>query len=302
MNQTSPSVESSPQQRNTVAGGSPDSFPRISIVTPSYNQGHFLEQTLRSVLDQGYPNLEYIVIDGGSKDNSVEIIKKYADRLAYWVSEKDQGLSDAINKGYRRATGSILGWTASDDLYCPGSFMRVVQFFRDHPECGAVVGDMETIDEESRVIFSKKSVPVNFRRALYSGSAVPDPATFYTREAWDIAGELDITLPYLMDYEHYLRMLSRGVRFGLIKATLAQFRLQRDSKTISGYERMFWPNFCRVQDLYLKVPLQGAARDWYRRRMSFLYHLQIFLLRAVTRGEFVPFRDRRARRQATPQK
>jgi len=113
-------------------------LPKVSIITPSFNQGQFLEASIRSVLEQDYPNLEYIVVDGGSKDNSVEVIKKYADRLAWWVSEKDKGHADALNKGFSHATGEILAWLNSDDMYFPGAVSEAVAVLQSHPEVGMV--------------------------------------------------------------------------------------------------------------------------------------------------------------------
>jgi glycosyltransferase involved in cell wall biosynthesis len=274
------------------------SLPRITVVTPSYNQGQFLEQTIDSVLGQNYPNLEYIVIDGGSTDNSVEIIRKYTGRLAFWVSEKDKGQSDAINKGFRRATGAIMAWLNSDDLYCDGALVRVAEFFGKHPEYGAVIGDLETIDKDSHFVDMKKVVPVTFKRTLYSGCAVPQPSTFWTRKAWEATGELDANLHYLLDYEFFLRMQAKGIWFGQLKWPLAQFRLHRNSKTVSEYKRLFWEDFGRVQDRYLDVPFKGRTREHFRHCMKWAYRLQIYLLRALTRGAFVPFRNTHARKQA----
>jgi glycosyltransferase involved in cell wall biosynthesis len=276
------------------------SVPRISIVTPSFNQGHFLEETIHSVLAQDYPDLEYSVVDGGSSDNSVEIIRKYADRLAWWVSEKDKGQSDAINKGLRRSTGDILAWLNSDDLYCRGALALVAQFFCEHPECDAVIGDQESIDKGGRVLDLKKCVPVTFRRTLYSACAVPQPATFFTRHAWEVTGEVDTCLHYQMDFEFFLRMQAKGIRFGVIKTRLAQFRLHADSKTVSQYGNHFWEDHRRIQDQYFKIPLRGASRERYRQGMKWLYRLQLYLLRMATRGTVVPFRNTRARRRATP--
>ncbi|NVO00781.1 MAG: glycosyltransferase, partial [Geobacteraceae bacterium] len=135
--------------------------PKITIVTPSYNQGRFLEKTILSVLDQGYPNLEYIVIDGGSTDESVEIIKKYADRLTYWVSEPDRGQSHAINKGFERATGEIFGWLNSDDWYHPGALQAVAEAFAANPDVGAVVGAGEMVDEEGKQLIYKSTTKVD---------------------------------------------------------------------------------------------------------------------------------------------
>ena len=127
-------------------------LPKISIITPSFNQAHFLERTMLSVLSQNYPNLEYIIIDGGSTDGSVEIIKKYEDRLAHWVSEKDRGQSHALNKGFARATGDIIGWLNSDDLYCNDALMRVAKACLACPEDEAWYGGIYIADSEDRIL------------------------------------------------------------------------------------------------------------------------------------------------------
>src|SRR5215208_2659718 len=121
--------------------------PRVSIITPSFNQGQFLEETMHSVLEQDYPNIEYIVVDGGSADNSVEIIKKYQGQLAWWVSEKDRGHADALNKGFSHATGEILAWLNSDDVYFPNAVSQAVSFLKTNPAIGMVYGDAELIDD-----------------------------------------------------------------------------------------------------------------------------------------------------------
>src|SRR5512146_173069 len=127
-------------------------LPKVSIITPSYNQGRFLETTIQSVLAQDYPNLEYIIVDGGSKDESVEIIKKYQQHLTWWVSEKDKGHADALNKGFARATGEILAWLNSDDIYEPGAVSEAVAFLKEHPAVGMVYGDANLINDAGRYI------------------------------------------------------------------------------------------------------------------------------------------------------
>ncbi|MCJ7530019.1 MAG: glycosyltransferase, partial [Anaerolineales bacterium] len=139
-------------------------LPLVSIVTPSYNQAQFLETTIRSVLDQVYPNLEYMVVDGGSTDGSREIIRKYADRLAWWVSEHDRGQTDAINKGFTRAHGDILAWLNSDDTYEPEAVAEAVTFLQTHPDVGMVYGDANFIDEQGQVIGRFPARQTDYRR------------------------------------------------------------------------------------------------------------------------------------------
>lgn len=272
-------------------------FPRISIVTPSYNQGRFIEQTIKSVLNQEYPNLEYIIIDGGSSDSSVDIIKKYANRLAYWVSERDRGQSDAINKGFRRCTGDILSFLNSDDRLCPGALKTVADFFNSNPARGAVIGDLEVIDPEGRVVATKKSIPVHYWSMLYSTCSVPQPATFFTREAWAKTGEIDVSIHYNMDVEFFLRMMLCGVTFGTLKVPLAQFRLHRQSKTVSQYHDLVWASNRLIQDRFLGIQKRGPLRKAYMDVMNWVARGYQYALRAVTRGALIPFTDTRARRR-----
>lgn len=173
-------------------------LPLVSIVTPSYNQARFLEATLRSVLEQDYPNMEYLVVDGASSDGSVEIIHRYADRLAWWVSEKDSGQSEAINKGLRRARGEFVGWLNSDDIYLPGAVSAAVKIFQSHPQAGLVYGDAQAIDADGK--------PFNLMRArqytladLMAFNIICQPAAFMRRSVLDEAGYLDPVYQLLMD-------------------------------------------------------------------------------------------------------
>src|SRR5436190_1293824 len=169
--------------------------PKISIVTPSFNQAEFLEETMLSVLDQDYPNLEYIVIDGGSTDGSVEIIKKYADRLAYWVSESDQGQSEAINKGFARATGDVLAWLNSDDAYYPGSVAYIANHFQNNPADDLIYGVHNDVNERGEVI--RKGMWFPFAAQVFQvGFAICQPTSFWRRKVWDTCGPLDTSLHY----------------------------------------------------------------------------------------------------------
>jgi len=179
--------------------------PRISIVTCSYQQGGFLEATLRSVLDQGYRDLEYIVMDGGSRDGSAEIIERHADRLAYWVSAKDAGQTDALARGFERATGDVMGWLCSDDLLLPGALEQVGRYFSMHPEVEVVYGDALWIDERGRPIRAKKEMGFNRFVFLFDHNYLPQPSVFWRRSVYDRVGGLDRAFDLAMDSDLWER-------------------------------------------------------------------------------------------------
>ena len=228
-------------------------YPKITVVTPSYNQGQFLEETIQSVLDQGYPNLEYIIMDGGSADNSVDIIRQYADRLAYWVSEPDRGQSHAINKGFQRATGDVLAWLCSDDLYLPETLHIVGRFFFEHPDVEVVYGDVVEIDEAGGILRAVRTPNFNRLALLARGISVPQPTTFFRRRVYEQVGGLDETLNWNMDYEYLLRMAFGGHKVRRIAQPLARFRLHSASKTVTGVvgERGHWKSMEQIQKRYL---------------------------------------------------
>lgn len=179
--------------------------PKISIVTCSYQQGKFIDSTIRSVLDQGYPNLEYMIIDGGSRDQTVDVIKRHEDRLAYWVSEKDRGQTHALQKGFDRSTGEILGWLCSDDLLLPNALNRVARFFDEHPDVDFVFGNALWIDADGRYIRPKKEMPWNKFLFLYDHNYLAQPATFWRRSLFEKVGGLDESWNLGMDSDLWLR-------------------------------------------------------------------------------------------------
>lgn len=184
------------------------SLPKISIVTPSYNQSQFLEKTIRSVLDQGYPEIEYIIIDGGSTDESVKIIKKYEKHLKYWVSESDRGQSHAINKGFEQASGDLLGWVNSDDYYIQGTFHRAAELFVTHPKAGAIIGAGQYVNGSGEVISYKKPAEVSLGSLYNWFDDVPfmQPSCFFSREAWKRCGPLDENIHIAMDLDLWFKV------------------------------------------------------------------------------------------------
>lgn len=209
-------------------------LPKISIITPSYNQGHFIEETITSVLDQGYPNLEYIIMDGGSKDNTVEVIKKYEKHLTYWVSERDKGQSDAINKGFRMATGEVINWLNSDDYYEKGTLNKVGQAFTD-PNVNVYMGVSRVFGNKGE--YKTKGTDVYFGNLekTIGWARIDQPETFFRKSCLDAIGYADEQFHYVMDKELWIRYL---IKYGLdnIKKTnelLTDFRIHDDSKTNS---------------------------------------------------------------------
>ena len=227
-----PWTEESPQLPDTMPDDSP--WPRVSIITPSYNQAQFIEETIRSVLLQGYPNLEYIIMDGGSTDNSVEIIKRYAPWLTYWVSEPDRGQSHAINKGWRRATGEILAWLNSDDMYCPGAVSRVVEAYFANRAAVVFYGDCHAISRAGEHLYTRKMQ--EYASQMLCGRFPAQPSAFFLCTVLDEVGFVDEGLHYAMDGDFFLRIWHRcsESRFHYVPYPLASQRLYPGTKVSQG--------------------------------------------------------------------
>ena len=265
--------------------------PLVSIVTPSYNQANYLEQTLNSVLEQDYPRIEYLVVDGASTDESVEIIKKYADKLAWWVSEKDGGQGDAINKGFARAKGEIIAWLNSDDYYLPNAISSTIKIFQQNPDVVLVYGDMLAVDENGQTFNVLKYKQLSLEDLLCF-QIIGQPAVFFRREAYEQAGGLDTTFHFLLDHHFWIRIAQHG-QILHVPQTWSAARYHSEAKnrlkaaefgreafnildwaktqpglagTISGVERRARASAHRVDARYLldagrAVP---ALRAWFR--------------------------------------
>lgn len=218
--------------------------PIVSIVTPSYNQGEFLEDTIRSVLEQDYESIEYVIIDGGSSDNSLEIIKKYADRLAYYVSEPDNGQTEAINKGFARANGQIFAWLNSDDTLEPGAVSEAVEFLQANPEIGMVYGDANYIDQHGNRIGRFPAAQTGYKRLRQGYVHIPQQSSFWRAELFRQVGPLDEDVYFAMDYDLWVR-LAKVSELKYHRRTWANFRLHAGAKTIAEDDRC-WPEMVEI--------------------------------------------------------
>ena len=250
---------------------------RVTIVTPSFNQAPYLEATIQSVLSQDYPEIEYFIMDGGSTDGSLEIIRKYEDRLAGWVSEPDKGQTDAINKGFARATGDVLAWLNSDDTYEPGAVRQAVELMAQHPQISMIYGDCNYIDETGRVIGRFRAAQTDYRRLRQGYVHIPQQASFFRADLVRQVGQLDPTFYFAMDYDLWVRLAKIAPPL-YVPHLWANFRLHRDAKTITADDRC-WPEMLRVHyreggSFFSVIVAKNYVRKvvsplitWRRRRM-----------------------------------
>lgn len=230
---------------------------KISVITPSFNQGAYLEETIKSVLLQDYPNIEYIVIDGGSSDESVDIIRKYETKLTYWHSCPDKGQAHAINEGFKIATGEILAWLNADDMYMPGTLHRIADEFNRLPNTDLIYGDCVFIDERGNFIrYFTECEDYDGQRLLNFSNFIMQPTTFFSCKKLVEVGFLDESFFYAMDYELWCRFTRNNAKFKYLQRVLAANRVYSETKTSSGgikrlreiyrlqkrYKTSFWPH------------------------------------------------------------
>ena len=255
-------------------------LPLVSVVTPSLNQGAFIEETIRSVLDQDYPRIEHIVVDGGSTDGTIDVLRRQSHLR--WVSQPDGGQADAVNKGFGMARGEIFGWLNSDDMYLPGAVSAAVEALLASGSA-LVHGGWRRIDASGRVINEVAAVPFDLRRQLNYANLVAQPGALFTREAFEAVGGLDVSYRYAMDYELFLRI---GERFPVrhVDRTLGVYRYHPESKTVSEAEGF-------VDETFRAARMHGAR---IRSRMVLDFYLarrRPWLYRFVRGYRFVRRRD-----------
>ncbi len=269
-----------PYSPTEIDAADPQTYPKLTVVTPSYNQAQYLERTILSVLNQQYPNLEYFIMDGGSTDGSLDIIKKYEPYLAGWVSEKDRGQTDAINKGFKQATGDYVAFQNSDDVFAADAFRRVANAWRKFPDTDVFFGDMYITDEADVILEEMRAPEFCAECHIYEGMQVFNQSLFIRRDRLTQFGMLDESLRFVIDYELVARLgVQPGMIFRHVNGFWGGFRVQPDAKSstiattvgiqehklvkdkyqpllTSSFGASFWQRYCRLRKL-LTFVLKG---------------------------------------------
>ena len=243
----------------------------VSIVTPSYNKGSFIEETILSVKNQTYHHVEHIVVDGGSTDETLDILRKYADSLI-WISEPDEGQSDAINKGWRMSKGEILAYLNADDTYMPEAVQTAVEFLNNNPDVGMVYGDADFTDEHGEVTGHYKTCEFDLKRMLCSHNHVPQPTVFFRREVLDKVDYIDNDLHLAMDLDYWIRI---SLKFGIkhLPQTLATMRFYPEAKIPSQYYKAVYEHL-RILDKFYSDPVLSEEIKAFKRRAYGAVHLR----------------------------
>lgn len=242
-------------------------IPKISIVTPSFNQGNYIEQTILSILDQNYPNLEYIIIDGGSTDNTIEVIKKYEDRITYWISEPDNGQSDALNKGLAKCTGDLFNWINSDDYLEPGALFELGQIFQQNQNVMLVCGNSRIFQTETNETLSlnRTGFDASIEQTMVMGS-FNQQGMFYKLSCIRALGGINENLHYVMDLELFFRyLLSFGIhRIFITEKLFGHFRLHTTSKTVAEDEKFAIEKF-NLFSYLLSIERENCFQNYFKK-------------------------------------
>ena len=254
----------------------PVTWPSIAIVTPSYNQAPYLEETIRSVLEQDYPNLAYAVVDGGSNDGSAAIIEKYKERLSYAVSEKDKGQSDAIVKGMGRVRGEIMAYLNSDDFLSPGVLRYVGAYFASHPEVDAVYGHRIIVDEDSREV-GRWILPKHYEESTKYFDYIPQETLFWRKEIYDQCGGIDPEYHFAMDWDFILRMQQHGARFQRLPYYMGCFRAHGVQKSQAGSDigKSEIEGLMKRNGAELPLGREFENADWKFKKKAYISSLQM---------------------------
>jgi glycosyltransferase involved in cell wall biosynthesis len=245
---------------------------KVSIITPSYNQGAFIEETIESVLAQDYPHLEYIIIDGESSDNTLEVIRRYeAEPRLNWVSEADRGMTHALNKGFHRSTGEIMGWLNSDDVFLGKNVVsEALAYFEAHPEADLLYRDAIYTNAEGKPVGRKQQGKAfDIINTMSYLNSVPQPATFWRRRLWERLGDLREDLQFAMDGEYWIRAWVNEARLDYLAGERATYRLHEHSKTVSGTIK-HWLERVKIAEEYLSHPKVNPHERMIRANLAYM--------------------------------
>lgn len=238
--------------------------PKISIVTPSFNQGSYLESTILSVIGQLYPNLEYIIMDGGSTDNSIDIIRKYEKHFAFWESVPDKGQSDAINKGFQIATGDILAWINSDDMYLPHTFRFISEYFSSNCDDKIVFGNCLKFNQETKKVYGSDVESSHKKLDISLCDYIIQPSCFWSRQIWEKVGPLNLDLAFSLDWDWFIRAQKLNLKFEPISEFLSIYRIHAQHKTgTGGQDRIY-----ELAKIYQKYHSGMISRCYLKSRMD----------------------------------
>jgi len=261
-------------------------YPKVTIITPSFNHGEFLEKTIKSVIEQNYPNLEYLVFDGGSNDNSVNIIKKYEKHINYWESKKDKGQSHAINKGFNMASGKYVNWLNSDDVLLKDGILKLVDYLENNPTSDVVYGNVIFINSKDDYLYELYEIPYSQKITLYALNYLPQPATLYKLSLIKTLGPLREDLHYCMDHELWLRLYKANSKFSHINDFIAGYRLHKTSKGIGHVKSKLYSERLRLKLEYGFKINNSVFRSMFYLFSNIYYRLarkvwQLFLYRKI---------------------
>jgi glycosyltransferase involved in cell wall biosynthesis len=251
--------------------GGTEEKPLVSIITPSYNQGAFIGETIQSILGQDYPHLEYIIMDGGSSDNTLDVIRGFDDPRLTWVSEADRGMTHALNKGFGRSAGQIMGWLNSDDVFLTKTVVsEAVAYFQEHPEADLLYRDAIYTDAAGKPIGRKqRGKPFDIVNTISYLNSVPQPASFWRRSLWAQLGELREDLQFAMDGEYWIRSWVNGASLHHLAGERATYRLHENSKTVSGAIK-HWLERVKIADEYLDHPKVKPHKRMIRANLAYM--------------------------------